>query len=147
MRVIKMKDNFDMLSSIIKTTQMGQVGIRSVLDSPMSPGIQKALHSQLKEYDAIETEAHDLAKQRGWKLSELNPAVRKMSDMMTRAKLSMGCNDSKIASMMVQGNMRGVIKGLKNSHRYAHDDPQISALSRKLLDCENSNILQMEGYL
>ena len=144
---MKMKTNFDMLSSIIKTTQMGQIGIRSVLDAPMSPGIQQALHSQLKEYDAIETEAHALAKQRGWKLSELNPAVRTMADMMTKAKLSYRCNDSKLASMMVQGNIRGVIKGLKNSHRYSHKDPQISALSRKLLDCENSNILQMEGYL
>ena len=142
-----MKDSKDILSSLLKTTQMGQVGIRSVLDAPMSPGIQKALHSQLKEYDAIESQAHDLANQRGWKLSELNPAVRKMADMMTRAKLAYGCNDSKIASMMVQGNIRGVIKGLKNSHRYPHSDPQISALSRKLLDCENSNILQMEGYL
>lgn len=142
-----MKDNFDMLSSIIKTTQMGQIGIRSVLDSPMSPGIQQALHSQLKEYDAIESQAHDLANQRGWKLKELNPAVRKMADMMTKAKLSMGCNDSKIASMMVQGNIRGVIKGLKNSHRYPHSDKQISDLSRKLLDCENSNILQIEGFL
>jgi len=142
-----MKDNFDMLSSIIKTTQMGQIGIRSVLDAPMSPGIKKALHSQLKEYDAIETQAHDLANQRGWKLNELNPAVRRMADMMTKAKLSMGCNDSKIASMMVQGNIRGVIKGLKNSHRYPHNDQQISELSRKLLDCENSNILQMEAYL
>ena len=66
---------------------------------------------------------------------------------MTKAKLSMGCNDSKIASMMVQGNIRGVIKGLKNSHRYPHSDKQISDLSRKLLDCENSNILQMEGFL
>jgi hypothetical protein len=126
---------------------MGQIGIRSVLDSPMSPGIKQALHSQLKEYDAIETQAHDLANQRGWKLNELNPAVRKMADMMTKAKLSMGCNDSKIASMMVQGNIRGVIKGLKNSHRYPHNDQQISELSRKLLDCENSNILQMEAYL
>ena len=50
-----MKTSQDILSSILKTTQMGQIGIRSVLDAPMSPGIQKALHSQLKEYDAIET--------------------------------------------------------------------------------------------
>ena len=140
-------NNKDMLSSIIKTVQMGQIGIRSVRDTPMKQELQDALDSQLREYDAIETEAHDLAKQRGWKLNELNPAVRKMADMMTKAKLSMGCNDSKIASMMVQGNIRGVIKGLKNSHRYTDRDPQISALSRKLLDCENSNILQMEGYL
>ena len=48
-----MKDNFDMLSSIIKTVQMGQIGIRSVLDSPMSPGIQKALRQVLQELFAV----------------------------------------------------------------------------------------------
>ena len=53
---MNMKTSQEMLSSLLKTTQMGQIGIRSVLDAPMSPGIQKALHSQLKEYDAIETE-------------------------------------------------------------------------------------------
>lgn len=144
----KMKSNEDMLSSILKTTQMGQIGIRSVLKAPtMSGGMKRALHSQLKEYDAIETETHAIAAQRGLELAELDPAVKAMSDMMTRMKLSYGCNDSKIAAMMVQGNTRGVIKGLKNIHRYDKNDRQITDLSRKLLDCENSNILQMEGFL
>ena len=142
-----MKKSQQLLSDMLKTIQISQVEIRSVLDTPMPSSLRSTLETQLKEYDAIETEAHNIAKQRGWKLSELNPAVRSMADSMTKMKLSFGCNDSKIAAMMVQGNTRGVIKGLKNSHRYAHDDQQVSELSRKLLDCENSNILQMEGYL
>ena len=135
------------LTSMLHTVQMGQTGIRSVMKNAVGAQLKTELKAQLKEYDAIETEAHNIAKQRGWKLSELNPAVRSMADSMTKMKLTFGCNDSKIAAMMVQGNTRGVIKGLKNSHRYAHDDQQVSELSRKLLDCENSNILQMEGYL
>ena len=142
-----MKNNQDMLSSILKTTQMGQIGIRSVLQMPMSDSLKEALESQLKEYDAIETQAHTIAASRNLELSELDPALRFMADMMTRARLSYSCNDSKIAGMMVQGNTRGVIKGLKNSHRYHHRDSQINQLSQKLLDCENNNIIQMERFL
>ena len=126
---------------------MGQVGIRSVLDTTMRPGLRKALESQLREYDSIESEAHSIASQRGWELSELNPSVRFMADMMTRTKLSYGNTDSKIAGMMIQGNTRGMITGLKNLHQFNKHDTQISTLSQKLLDCETSNIRQMQGFL
>ncbi len=142
-----MKNSKDILGSLLKTTQMGQIGIRSVLDTSMRPGLRKALESQLREYDSIETEAHSIASQRGWELKELDPAVRFMSDMMTRMKLRGKNTDSKIADMMIQGNTRGMIKGLKNLHQYPESDGQISTLSQKLLDCENANIRQMQGYL
>lgn len=61
-----MKTSQEMLSSILKTTQMGQVGIRSVLNASMRPGLRKALESQLQEYDSIESQAHAIAGQRGW---------------------------------------------------------------------------------
>lgn len=142
-----MKNNKEILSSVLKTTQMGQVGIRSVLDTSMRPGLRKALESQLQEYDSIETEAHSLASQRGWELSELDPAVRFMTDMMTRMKLNGRNTDSKIADMMIQGNTRGMIKGLKNLHQFGGQDDQIHILSQKLLDCETANIRQMQGFL
>ena len=142
-----MKNSKEVLSSVLKTTQMGQVGIRTVLDASMRPGLRKALESQLQEYDAIETEAHSIASQRGWELPELDPAMRFMADMTTRMKLSRGNSDSKIADMMIQGNTNGMIKGLKNLHQFPAQDSQISTLSQKLLDCENANIRQMQGFL
>ena len=145
--VIKMKNSKDILSSILKTTQMGQVGIRSVLDTSMRPGLRKALESQLREYDSIETEAHSIAAQRGWELAELDPAVRMMSDMATRMKLRGKNTDSKIAGMMIQGNTRGMIKGLKNLHQFNKNDHLVKSLSQKLLDCENANIRQMQSFL
>ncbi len=142
-----MKNSKEILSSILKTTQMGQIGIRSVLDNSMRPGLRKALESQLHEYDSIESEAHSIASQRGWELPELDPAVRFMTDMTTRMKLSHGNSDSKIADMMIQGNTKGMIKGLKNLHQFPEADSQISTLSQKLLDCETANIRQMQGFL
>ena len=145
--VINMKESKELLSSILKTTQMGQVGIRSVLDSAMRPTLRKALESQLQEYDTIETEAHCIASSRGWQVPELNPMVRNMADMMTRMRLTGGNTDSKIAGMMIQGNTRGMIKSLKDLHQYNKQDFQIKSLSQKLLDCENANIRQMQGFL
>ena len=145
--VMNMKNDRQMLGSILKTTQMGQVGIRSVLDTSMRPGLRKALQSQLQEYDTMESEAHSIASQRGWELKELQPGIRVMTDMMTRMKLSHGNADSKIAGMMIQGNTRGMITGLKNLHHYPQQDSLVSALSQRLLDCETANIRQMQTFL
>ena len=142
-----MKNSKEILSSVLKTTQMGQLGIRSVLDTSMRPGLRKALESQLREYDSIETEAHSIATQRGWEVAELDPAVRFMTDMMTRMKLNGRNSDSKIAGMMIEGNTKGMIKGLKNLHQFAGQDEKINILSQKLLDCETANIRQMQGFL
>ena len=145
--VINMKESKELLSSILKTTQMGQVGIRSVLDSNMRPTLRKALETQLQEYDSIETEAHCIASSRGWQVPELDPMVRTMADMMTRMRLTGGNTDSKIAGMMIQGNTRGMIKGLKDLHQFNRQDNLLRSLSQKLLDCEAANIRQMQGFL
>lgn len=142
-----MKNSKEILSSVLKTTQMGQVGIRSVLDTSMRSSLRKALEDQLHEYDSIETEAHTIASQRGWDLPELDPGVRFLADMMTRMKLTGSNTDSKIAGMMIQGNTKGMITGLKNLHQFQGKDERIRVISQKLLDCETANIRQMQPFL
>ena len=142
-----MKGSKDVLSSIIQTAQMGQIGIRSVLNAPLRASLKDALRSQLREYDAIEREALELAAARSWNLKELNPAVKHMTNMMTKTKLSYGDRSSKAAALMIQGNMRGIIKGYKNLNQFAVPDERIAVLSQKLLDCEKENIQQMQGFL
>lgn len=142
-----MKDSKELLSSILTTTQMGQVGIRSALATTMRPGLRKALESQLQEYDSIEQEAHSIAASRGWELRELEPAAKGMANLMTKLRLSYGNTDSKLAAMMIQGNTRGMIIGLKDLHQYNRPDAQVAILSQKLLDCETANIRQMQGFL
>ena len=144
---MKMKGSKDLLSSILKTTQMGQVGIRAVLKMQLHNDLQTALRSQLREYDSIEQEAQSIAASRGWQLEQLDPAVKAMADMTTRMRLSYGNSSSKPAAMMIQGNTRGMIKGLKNLHHYNNSDERVAVLSRKLLDCEQENIKQMQGFV
>ncbi len=142
-----MKDSKDVLSSIIQTAQMGQIGIRSVLNAPLRASLKDALRSQLREYDAIEREALALAASRGWSLKQLDPAIKRMTNIMSKAKLTFGDTSSKAAAMMINGNTKGVIKGYRNLNQFAVPDERIRILSQKLIDSETANIQQMQGFL
>ena len=142
-----MKTSKEILSSITKTAQMGQVGIRTVMNYTKTKELQQALHSQLKEYNMIEEEAVRIAEQRGWEIQQLDPAAKIMSKAYARANLMMGNTDSRIAAMMITGNTKGMVKGIKNRHHGNRTDLQIDKLGEKLLSFENANIRQMQEYL
>ncbi len=142
-----MKGSKDILSSILKTTQMGQIGIRSILKTTLRTSLRTELNSQLKEYDSIESEAHGIALSRGWTLKELDPAIKGMTNVMTRSRLSFGNADSKAAAMMIQGNTRGIIKGFKNLNQFPPSDQQVANLAHKLIDFEQTNNQQLQGFL
>ena len=142
-----MKGSKDVLSSIIKTSQMGQIGIRSVLNAPLRASLKDALRDQLREYDAIEREALSLASSRGWTLKQQDPGIQSMTNMMSKMRLSFGDSSSNAAAMMIQGNTRGIIKGYKNLNQYPPSDQRVLTLAQKLLDCEKANIAQMQGFL
>ena len=142
-----MKNDQQMLSFILKTTQSGQISIQKVLDTSMRPALRKALQSQLREYDAIESEAYALAAQRGWELREIQPGKKMKTGIITQMKLRHKNSDSQIADLMIMGNTQGMIQGLKNLHQYQQQDSQVSALSQRLLDCETASIRQMQSFL
>lgn len=137
----------ELLTSVLHTVQMGQTGIRCIMDEAVRPGLKQELQSQLSEYDAMETEAQRLATANGWVLNELHPAVKTMSSVMSRMQLMGGERDSKIAGMLIQGNTRGSILGLKNLHKAGKADQEIKALAQRLLNRENINIQKAQEFL
>ena len=142
-----MRNSKEILTAVLKTAQKGQVGIRSILDLSMRPGLRKALEMQLREYEAIESESHSIASQRGWELPDMDPAARFLSDRIIRMKLNRGNCDSKIADIVIRCNTNGMIQGLKNLHQFPSQDQQVNIICQKLLDCETANIRQMQNYL
>lgn len=142
-----MKKNRQILCAMVKTIQIGQVEIRSFLDLSMHANMRSILQSQLQEYHSMETEAYTIAMQRGWELSELEPAKRFLIDKITRTKLNGRNTDSKIADMLILENTKAMIQGLKNLHQLDGPDHQLQILSQKLLDCETAHIRQMQTFL
>ena len=64
-----------------------------------------------------------------------------------RMKLNGRNTDSRIADLLIQGNTKGMIRGLKHLHQLQTQDHQILVLSQKLLDCERAHIRQMQSFL
>lgn len=143
----RMKSSKDILFSTIKTAQMGQIGIRSLLNTPLEYSLKESLRSQLKEYDQIEREGLEIAAARGLTANELDPSIQTMTNMMTKTRLFLGNANSKAAAMMIRGNIRGIIKGYKNLNQYTPADAKVLALSHKLLEYEENGIRTMQGFL
>ena len=51
--VMTMNESKQILSAMLKTIQMGQVDIRSVLDTSLGSSLRSTLQTQLREYDSI----------------------------------------------------------------------------------------------
>lgn len=142
-----MMDNTEILTSMLHTVQMGQSGIRCVMENAVGTKLKAELKDQLRQYDALEKKALNLAKNHGIKLKNLNPAIETMSSMMAKAQLLGGERDSKIAGMLIQGNTRGMIQGMKNLRKATQISPDVRDLAQRILNYENINIQKSQPFL
>lgn len=140
-------NNEKMLTSLLHTVQMGQSGIKCVMDSAVRPALKQEMRHQLKTYDQMEAQARQLAAQNGLQLRDIHPGILKMSDLMAKARLVGGERDSKIAGMLIQGNTRGMILGMKNLRKGRKIDTEVQALARSLVEQERLSIENSKGFL
>lgn len=140
-------NNEKMLTAVLHTVQMGQAGIKCVMDSAVRPALKQEMWQQLRTYDQMEAQARQLAAQNGLHLHNINPGILKMSDMMAKARLIGGERDSKIAGMLIQGNTRGMIMGMKNLRKGKKTDAEVQALARSLVEQERLSIEKTKGFL
>ncbi len=146
-RVIFMLENRELLNSVLKTAQMGRFGIETVMNKAVGAELKKELKSQKDEYDSIENAAHKLADSRGWELENLSAPLRYMASIMGRASIMGGEIDSKIAGMLINGNTKGIIKGIKYLNRSGNCDSDIVALAQELVSKEQCNIQTSQTFL
>lgn len=145
--MIVLKESKDVLTSVLHTAQMGQSGIQAVMHKAVKPELQTLMEAQLNEYRMIETETKHLASDRGWKLPTRSMMVDKMSTMCAKCRLMAGDTDSVIAGMLIQGNTRGMILGIKNLNQANGIDPAVNQIANKLLNLENINIQRSLEFL
>ena len=126
---------------------MGQTGIRSVLDLGIQETLRQELENQLRDYSAIETEAHSIAAQRGWDLREVGPAGRLFTDIGTRARANGRYMDSAIAGIVIQRSTKGMVRGQKELNRIKNQDRQVHTLYQRLLDREAEDVRKMQNFL
>lgn len=136
-----------MLTSVLHTVQMGQSGIRCVMDMAVNADLKREMKQQLQTYDSMEKEALKLGIRKGLDLKDIHPGIVRMSEAMAKIRLVGGERDSKIAGMLIQGNTRGVILGSKNLHHLPNADPQIRELAQRLVVQEKCSIENTQQFL
>lgn len=136
-----------MLQSLLHTVQMGQSGIRCVMDKAVSADLKKEMKQQLHAYDAMEKEALMLGTRKGMKLSDIHPGILRMSEAVANMRLMGGQRDSKIAGMLIQGNTRGVILGSKHLHHMPDADSEIRDLTKRMVSREKQSIENTQTFL
>lgn len=144
-----MQNEIEMLRSIRQSTEMGCSGIRAVLPEAQNPAMQSALRSQWKEYDSIYAEADRLLRERGVRLSGVNPLAKYGSMLTAKLRVRSSRNTTaRIAEMLVQGNTRGMMQEYAEPARpWACWTPKVSSLSTRLLQTEQANIEEMKHFL
>ena len=142
-----MNQDTQMLQEICKSTEMGQSGIRSVMKSAKDPALQRALASQLREYDAIHHQADRLLQDRGEAARRIPGAAIVFSRMSAGMKMARDSSGSAIAEMMIEGNTKGMVKSMRQNRALHALDPKVSGLNNRLLQTELSNIEQMKSFL
>ena len=142
-----MNQDTQMLQGICRSTEMGQSGIRSVMKSARDPAMQRALASQLREYDAIHHQADRLLHDRGESAQRIPGIALTFSKMSAGMKMARDSSSSAIAEMMIQGNTKGMVKSMRQNRALQVLDPKVSGLNNRLLQTELSNIEQMKSFL
>ena len=142
-----MMSDREILTSMLHTVQMGQTGIRCIMDNAVKTSLKAELKDQLCEYDKLEKETLQLAKNMDLELKDLHPALESMSSIMSKLQLIGGDTDSKIAGMLIQGNTRGMILGLKNLRKASNIQPKVHDLAQKIINRENMNIQKSQPFL
>ena len=137
----------DLLNGILKITQTGQDGIRSMVNFAVSPMLRRALEDQFREYRQIEYEAGKLACQRGWELQEADPAVRFVSGLSAGINLRGRNSDLIIAGRMIRRNKMNMDKGHMVLEQLPSMDNQVYTLFQRLLDCQADSNRKMEKFL
>ncbi len=143
-----MTNDVDMLNSILKSTEMGIHGIRTVMEETGDPQLYNELQNQKAEYERIYDEADTLLQDRGGTPERINPMAKLGSSMSAKMKIRMSKNpNAKVAELMMEGNTKGMIKSIHNNRTMGILDPKVSSLSHRLLQTEQANIDNLKGYL
>ena len=136
----------EILENIQKFVQQRKIEIKSILYITVPAGLHSVLCAHLKEYDAIAQEIRNIASMRGWELAELEPVKCLVIKARYMAHIFSGVSNTQIIEKAVSDCKNASKRCLKCVNGY-HRDDTISAISMRLLDCEQASIQRLKGFL
>lgn len=137
----------DFLNKVYKNAQMGEESITYLTDKVDDPQLLSDLQCQHKEYTDIADKAvGELSKQQALPQKQ-NP----LSQIGVFAGVQMNTltdkSPDKIAEMMIQGSMMGVIDMTRTLKEYSDTPSNVQKIGQDLIKLEENSIQKMKQYL
>ena len=135
------------LQLFLKQLQQNRLFLSGLLSTPMTACLRDLINAQLLECANIESEISNIAGSRGWDTYELSPLARLQSCIITKYYSFRSKNDAHIAAALIIHLTKSMIHTLALLHRVKASDSRISNLFQCYLDCLESGIHLLQGFL
>ena len=142
-----MNGNAELLNFIYQNSQMGVETINQLLGIIEDGEFKKQLHSQLSEYQEIQTAARSLLNKNGYDEKGISMLNKIKTYLMINIQTMTDKTPSHVAEMLVIGSNMGVIDATKNIRKYQEAEQKIINLMEKLLKFEENNIKKLKTFL
>lgn len=141
------KDTVKLLRECDAGVKMGTSSIDGVLDHVQSEGLRRDLAECKREHNVLQQEIQSQLHRFQDKGKAPNPMAQRMSQMMTKAKLSMGGTDRTIADLMTDGCNMGVKSLNRYLNQYKAADEYSKDIAKRLIHLEEKLTEDMRPYL
>lgn len=137
----------EFLNKVYKNAQMGEESITFLSEKIEDPMLMSDLQCQHKEYTDISDKAVDALSQQQALPQKQNP----LSQIGLFAGVQMNTitdkSPNKIAEMIIQGSMMGVIDMTRTLKEYSDTPTNVQKIGQDLIKLEENSIQKMKQYL
>ncbi|MEG0546723.1 MAG: hypothetical protein RR552_06000 [Oscillospiraceae bacterium] len=142
-----MNGNAELLNFIYQNSEMGVETIKQLLKIANEEKFLSQLNFQLKEYEAINSDAKNLLNQNNFTEKDISAFEKLTTYLMINMKTMTDKSSQRIAEMMIIGSNMGIINAIKNIRKYSNAEKDIVDLMKKLLEFEENNVKALKIFL
>lgn len=137
----------DFLNDIYKNAQTGSESITFLKEKVSDPQLLADLQYQHKEYNDITSKAVDALSQQQALPKGQSPMMQVSIWSGVQMNTMMDKSPDKIAEMMIQGSMMGVIDMTRKLRQYGDTPQNVQKIGQDLIKLEENSIQKMKQYL
>ena len=141
------KDTIKLLRECDAGVKMGTGSINDVLGFVRAPKLRRDLAECKREHNVLEGEIKAQLERFNDSGKSPSPMARKMSQMMTHAKLTVHASDRAIADLMTDGCNMGVKSLNRYLNQYKAADERSKDIAKRLIHLEEKLTQDIRPYL
>ncbi len=142
-----MTQNEKLLYFLIQNSQMVVISIIELLRIVKDETFKNQLQIQLEEYKKMYVTACIEANRLGLQKKGLTSFQKARTYIMIDMQTAKDKSNSHIAEMLIIGSTMGVVKSIRDTHRYKDADNSIIEMMKHLCTIEENNIKSLKKFL